>query len=281
MGTATQIICALLLLGLAYYLPTHYIQDSKDGVHKKDKVEDGTSAGKADESLSFGPSRLRDGDNVRLLTKEELARHGPNGPDKPILLAVMGRVFDVEKGRDNYYGPNGGYNFFSGVDGTRAFVTGEFNEKGLIDDIRDLKPAEINELQVWIDFYDKEYTFYGKVIGAFYDKDGRPTEELTYFEEMKEKYVLFKKNEKAEQNQYPGCNSKWSEAEGGEVYCSSKSGGIHRDWVGFPRRLFSSVSREWRCSCVHPDNLGNPNLKEYPNCDPNSIRCQTKPPGKL
>ena len=59
------------------------------------------------------------------------------------------------------------------------------------------------------------------------------------------------------------------------------SGGIHRDWVGFPRRLFSAVSREWRCACVHPDNLGSPNVKEYPNCDPNSIRCQTKPPGKL
>jgi len=225
MGTATQIICALLLLGLAYYLPTHYLLDSKDDVHKRDKVEGSIGVddnGKADESLSFGPSRLRDADNVRLLTKNELARHGPNGPDKPILLAVMGRVYDVEKGRDNYYGPNGGYKFFSGVDGTRAFVTGEFNEKGLIDDIRELKPAEINELQVWIDFYDKEYTFYGKVIGAFYDKDGRPTEELTYFEEMKEKYVLFKKDEKAEQGQYPGCNSKWSEAEGGEVYCSSK-----------------------------------------------------------
>jgi len=215
MGTTTQIICALLLLGLAYYIPTYYMQEGESDTHRSED-----SDGRKDES--FGPSRLRDTDNVRLLTKEELARHGPNGPDKPILLAVMGRVYDVEKGRDNYYGPNGGYKFFSGIDGTRAFVTGEFNEKGLIDDIRELKPAEINELQIWIDFYDKEYTFYGKVIGAFYDKDGRPTEELTYFEEMKEKYVLYKKNEKAEQNQYPGCNSKWSEAEGGEVYCSSK-----------------------------------------------------------
>lgn len=217
MGSSTQIICTLLLVGLAYYLPIHHVQ--------KDTASDAAArdTDKSDDpAVFFGPSRLYDADNVRMLTKEELAKHGFNGPNKPLLLAVMGRVYNVDKGRDHYYGPNGGYNFFSGKDGTRAFVTGEFNEKGLIDDIRGLKPAEINELQNWIDFYDNDYTFYGKVIGAFYDKDGRPTEELTYFEEMKEKYKVLKKDEKSEQDKYPGCNSRWSEAEGGEVFCSTK-----------------------------------------------------------
>ena len=226
MGSTTQIICTLLLVGLAYYF--HYVQ--KDNVSVTDTKSEGEDAvgdtahdtDKPGDSISFGPSRSRDEDNVRLLTKEELTKHGFNGPNKPLLLAVMGRAYNVEKGKDHYYGPNGGYNFFSGRDGTRAFVTGEFNEQGLIDDIRDLKPAEINELQTWIDFYDKDYTFYGKVIGAFYDKDGRPTEELTYFEEMKEKYKVLKKDEKKEQNKYPGCNSRWSEASGGEVFCSTK-----------------------------------------------------------
>ena len=224
MGYSIQIICSLLLAGLAYYLPIHHGAVGKETVSST--VCNGVSDTCTDEAenppISIGPSRSHDEDNVRLLTKEELAKHGFNGPNKPLLLAVMGRVYNVDKGRDHYYGPNGGYNFFSGRDGTRAFVTGEFNEKGLIDDIRELKPAEINELQTWIDFYNKEYIFYGKVIGAFYDKDGRPTEELTYFEEMKEKYKLLKKDQKNEQSKYPGCNSRWSEAAGGEVFCSTK-----------------------------------------------------------
>lgn len=225
MGYSTQIICTLLLAGLAYYLPIHHgaVEKAREKDTVRNDVHD-TDNPAADEPppISIGPSRSHDEDNVRLLSKEELAKHGFNGPNKPLLLAVMGRAYNVEKGRDHYYGPNGGYNFFSGRDGTRAFVTGEFNDKGLIDDIRGLKPAEINELQTWIDFYNKEYIFYGKVVGAFYDKDGRPTEELTFFEEMKKKYKVLKKDEKNEQSKYPGCNSRWSEAAGGEVFCSTK-----------------------------------------------------------
>ncbi len=51
---------------------------------------------------------------TRLITLNELAAHGCNGTLKPLWLAVMGRVFDVERGADDYYGPNGGYKFFSG-----------------------------------------------------------------------------------------------------------------------------------------------------------------------
>ena len=48
----------------------------------------------------------------RVFTKEELAKYkGENGGD--IYLALMGRVFDVSRGRD-FYGPGGGYSFFSG-----------------------------------------------------------------------------------------------------------------------------------------------------------------------
>ena len=51
---------------------------------------------------------------TRLITKNELAAHGHSGPLKPIWLAIMGRVYDVDKGAEHYYGPNGGYKFFTG-----------------------------------------------------------------------------------------------------------------------------------------------------------------------
>ena len=51
---------------------------------------------------------------TRLITLNELAAHGHSGPLKPIWLAIMGRVYDVDKGAEHYYGPNGGYKFFTG-----------------------------------------------------------------------------------------------------------------------------------------------------------------------
>lgn len=50
---------------------------------------------------------------LRIFSKEELAQYkGENGGD--IYLALMGKVFDVSSGRD-FYGPGGGYSFFSGI----------------------------------------------------------------------------------------------------------------------------------------------------------------------
>ncbi|KAJ5901612.1 hypothetical protein N7495_002140 [Penicillium taxi] len=61
------------------------------------------------------------------LTPAELALF--NGVDEslPIYLAVNGSIFDVSA-NPRIYGPGGGYNFFSGRDATRAFVTGCFDE---------------------------------------------------------------------------------------------------------------------------------------------------------
>ena len=56
---------------------------------------------------------------TRLITINELAAHGSKGPLKPIWLSVLGRVYDVDKGVQ-HYGPDGGYSFFSGRDGSKA-----------------------------------------------------------------------------------------------------------------------------------------------------------------
>ena len=60
---------------------------------------------------------------TRLITLNELAAHGHNGTLRPLWLAVVGRVFDVEKGAEHYYGPSGGYNFFTGIVDITAHIT--------------------------------------------------------------------------------------------------------------------------------------------------------------
>lgn len=48
-----------------------------------------------------------------------------------------------------------------GKDGTKAFLTGEFNEKGLIDETTGLTNGQFLELENWIKFYDKTYVYKG------------------------------------------------------------------------------------------------------------------------
>ena len=65
---------------------------------------------------------------MRLVTHSELAKHHANSSGA-LWLSICGEVFDVSRGRQ-HYGPGSGYGFFTGRDGTRAFVTGHFNETG-------------------------------------------------------------------------------------------------------------------------------------------------------
>lgn len=50
----------------------------------------------------------------------------------------------------------------SGRDASRAFVTGDFSEAGLNDDVSDLSPSQIVALYDWLAFYQKDYTPVGK-----------------------------------------------------------------------------------------------------------------------
>lgn len=55
------------------------------------------------------------------------------------------------------------------------------------------------------------------------------------------------------------------------------SGGIHRDWVGVPRMLFSPGSGHSRCVCIQPSDpvhSENRNLREYKDCPPQAESCQ-------
>jgi hypothetical protein len=40
-------------------------------------------------------------------------------------------------------------------------MSGEFTEKGLVDEVTGLSPAQMRELENWIDFYEKTYVYKG------------------------------------------------------------------------------------------------------------------------
>lgn len=211
-------------------------------------------------------------DRQRLFTAEELSAYdGKNG----LHLAVLGLVYDVEKG-SQYYAKGQSYHHFAGRDASRAFVTGDFADSGLRDDVLDLKPEELLGLQKWTEIYAKDYPVVGKMIGRYYDETGQPTGYLKEVQKATEGAHNLEKAREERKKLLPPCNSEWLQESGGRVWCTTSSGGIEREWAGVPRHLFEPETGKTRCACVRESDLGNPNLKEFANCPKNSESCTTE-----
>lgn len=203
-----------------------------------------------------------------VMTKDELARYGADG-DGPLYLALLGQVFDVSKKRE-IYGKGGGYSFFCGVDGTRAFITGQFKTE-TNDDVSGMTDKEFKGLVEWRDFYHKDYTYVGKLHGAFYDAAGRPTAALKQVEAGAKRAAAEEEAEKEREKQYVKCSIRWTQEEGGVVWCEN---GLH------PRKVIEEVSGgppNSRCACF--EDVGWSDVRQlYPGCDPKASRCATSPP---
>ncbi|XP_023386225.1 neuferricin isoform X3 [Pteropus vampyrus] len=157
----------------------------------------------------------------RLFVPGELARYRGGPGDPGLYLALLGRIYDVSSGR-RHYEPGAHYSGFAGRDASRAFVTGDYSEAGLVDDVSDLSFSEMLTLQNWLSFYEKNYEFVGRVIGRFYGEDGLPMPELTQVEAMITKGLEENKQELKEKQKFPPCNAEWSSTRGSRFWCSQK-----------------------------------------------------------
>ena len=89
-----------------------------------------------------------------------LPNNGTN--DKPVYLAVKGKVYDVTAGR-NFYGPGGPYENFAGRDATRGLACQSFDEEmltkdldGPLDKCDDLNADQIENLNGWVERFDEK-----------------------------------------------------------------------------------------------------------------------------
>lgn len=51
---------------------------------------------------------------------------------------------------------------FLGRDASAAFITGDFTDSGLTDDVSSLTNKQIQSLMNWVEFYRKTYVYKGK-----------------------------------------------------------------------------------------------------------------------
>jgi len=197
------------------------------------------------------PKEEKNKGEERIFTTEEIKEYDGSDPNKPIYVVVLGQVFDVTKGKSHYQ-KGTGYNVFAGQDASSAFVTGDFSSGKPKDSIDGLTPQQVADIWHWVDFYGKhnQYFYVGKLIGRYYNEKGEPTAEYDKVQEQLKEAKKLKAAEEAENIKFPGCNSRWAEGVGGEVWCADMSGGIKRDWVGVPRKFFYSWTRELSlCMC--------------------------------
>lgn len=214
-----------------------------------------------------------DGDpKIQLFTIDELSQYDGSGENK-LYLSIMGEVFDVERGRQ-HYGPGGSYATFAGKDASRAFITGEFDDKkSNLDHVLSLSPVELVSLKKWRDFYAENYDFVGRLIGRFFDETGEPTE---YFWSIDKKiqFGLKQQEEEKDLNQeFPPCNVEYRAETGTSVWCTKQSGGIDRDWAGYPIQYFNQETKTFSCVCVQKERFNLPQLRQYENCDESTRRC--------
>ncbi|CAH0629075.1 unnamed protein product [Chrysodeixis includens] len=98
------------------------------------------------------------------LTVAELKNYDGTQPDGRVLLAVLGTIFDVTRGK-RFYGPGGPYAAFAGKDATRGLATEKVAASETeYDDCSDLTPDEIASAKEWEDQFREKYDVVGRLL---------------------------------------------------------------------------------------------------------------------
>jgi predicted heme/steroid binding protein len=206
------------------------------------------------------------GSDEVMITAEELKKHDGDQVGT-IWLAVLGEVYDVTEGKQ-YYGKGEGYAGFAGKDGTAAFVTGEFNEKGLTSDVSDFTPEQMMGVNHWKEFYHNSTKYFkvGLLVGRHFGAGGKPTADRLKAIEKIQAGANLEKEKEERKKANPSCNMKWSQDNGGEVWCP--------DETMLPRKVQEGAGK--RCACFTPlEVAGRDDLEGYDGCGPRDAKCIT------
>ncbi|XP_013588553.1 membrane-associated progesterone-binding protein 4 isoform X2 [Brassica napus] len=181
----------------------------------------------------------------RLFSAEELALYNGTDETLPILLGILG-------------------------DASRAFVSGNFTGDGLTDSLHGLSSSEVKSIVDWRGFYARTYTPVGKLVGRYYDRQGNPTKHLKGAEAKASRGAQLMEKQKIEEDKQKNCNSRWSQDEGGEVWCDV---GVPR-LVQRPLEIAITGSMSKRCACFEEDQLDQSGLEIYKDCEPLAKTCK-------
>eukprot|EP01095_Lingulamoeba_sp_RSL-Kostka_P006615 TRINITY_DN2081_c4_g1_i1.p1 TRINITY_DN2081_c4_g1~~TRINITY_DN2081_c4_g1_i1.p1 ORF type:complete len:175 (-),score=59.81 TRINITY_DN2081_c4_g1_i1:86-610(-) len=96
-------------------------------------------------------------------TLEELAEYDGTDENKPILLALDGKVYDVTRGAA-FYSKDGPYGIFAGHDASLALALHEVDAKHLNQPIDNLTNGQKHTIYEWEERFSMKYDHVGNIV---------------------------------------------------------------------------------------------------------------------
>ena len=214
---------------------------------------------------------------ANVFSAEKLREFDGSDESKPLLLVVLGEVFDVSDGK-KFYGKGQGYEIFVGQDSSRSFHSGDWKDPKA--DCRDLNVMGASDVIGWRAFYrnHKSYRRVGVVQGLYYDAEGVPTDALAEVEAMGAKADAIKEGEERKMKQHPGCDMLHNAStKSTRIACPAAEGDAR-----FPRLVTwahpGTGETARRCACISGRELSRGNLdigdiSVYPGCKAEQREC--------
>ncbi|CAO1630304.1 unnamed protein product [Jaminaea pallidilutea] len=94
------------------------------------------------------------------ISVEELQQHDGSDKEKPVWVAIKGKVFDVTPRREMYE-PGKGYHIFAGKDGSRGLGMSSLKPEDAVSDYSTLDDKQLKVLDDWVAYYSKRYNQVG------------------------------------------------------------------------------------------------------------------------
>jgi membrane-associated progesterone receptor component len=118
------------------------------------------------------------------LTLEELRQYDASDPEKPILVGIRGKLYDVSAKRSMYGIKGEGYNCMAGRDASRALAKHALDEATCSNpNIDDLTPGEKEALDSWESFFIQRYEVAGEIIHSEEERQQKTAEEKKRYAE--------------------------------------------------------------------------------------------------
>eukprot|EP00927_Polykrikos_kofoidii_P057449 TRINITY_DN51595_c0_g1_i1.p1 TRINITY_DN51595_c0_g1~~TRINITY_DN51595_c0_g1_i1.p1 ORF type:complete len:346 (-),score=61.45 TRINITY_DN51595_c0_g1_i1:204-1193(-) len=190
---------------------------------------------------------------ARVWSVEEVAVHNGSDIRVPLLLAILGEVYDVGTGKE-HYAPGGGYSSLAGRDAGRAFGSGIFEGDGLSATLDGLEDGQVNDVIQWRSFYRKHetYRFVGFLDGPYFDNTGASSEEHARIQKIRKTQQNLASLEGDFRKRFMTCNTKFVHKNPmTEIWCDDS---YHRPG-SVPVHVYfrlpgSRQSEQSMCACV-------------------------------
>ncbi|CAL1140219.1 unnamed protein product [Cladocopium goreaui] len=270
-----RVACVIAFFGVLAALLRPASRERTDATPKKDPTSEAAKIGPEAPYPRLAAEDRRPG--APIWTSVELAKHSGLDRTRPLLLAIVGEVYDVGPG-ERHYGPNSGYHGMAGKDASRSFTTGNFKDDA-VPGLQDLSPEQLQDVISWRSFYRKheQYRFVGFLDGVYYNKEGHPTKALKKLEAIDDKTQKQQKVQQELRSRFKGCNSRTSQDKPeSEIWCDDSYHGKGTRPVFLSANMVEISKEDSWCACLSdaqmttalekPDPKIKIRLAEYPEC---------------